>query len=67
MRPRSPLLFLLYVTLSQSLKVVSKRGSGRRRPTGPDPGFSVPAGPPKPGLIRLISLLESGPVKACRP
>ncbi|XP_056436394.1 interleukin-1 receptor accessory protein-like 1-A [Gadus chalcogrammus] len=27
MRPPSPLLFLLYVTLSQSLKVVSKRGS----------------------------------------
>lgn len=28
MRPPSPLLILLYITLSKSLKVVSKRGSG---------------------------------------
>lgn len=28
MRPPSPLMILLYITLSKSVKVVSKRGSG---------------------------------------
>lgn len=28
MRPPSPLLILLYITLSKSVKMVSKRGSG---------------------------------------